>query len=180
MLNLIFGEIKMQLVVDVKDDFSNEVLNILENLKNIMIDKITVTDKLTEKLNKLDSYQNMSEKAQQETYQEIKHIKKIENLIKNKNIETQPIDKLWEQLNDLKQAIEEIENGNFGTSLGNNLYKKRVPNSLIPTWKSGGFRVIIYEKTEEKIILLSIYSKTQKENLKDSELIDILEKYNQN
>jgi len=76
---------------------------------------------------------------------------------------------------DLKQAVEEIANHkNFGVSLGYNLYKKRVQNSSIPTGKSGGFRVIIYKKIENKIILISIYSKTQKESLSDEELRIIL------
>ncbi|MFA9374725.1 MAG: response regulator, partial [Poseidonibacter sp.] len=55
---------------------------------------------------------------------------------------------------------------------GFDLFKKRVKNSSIPTGKSGGFRVIIYKRVENKMILISIYSKTEKENLSDSELSD--------
>ena len=76
---------------------------------------------------------------------------------------------------DLKQAIEEIEtNKDFGVYLGSNLFKKRVKNSSIPTGKSGGFRVIIYQQIENKIVLISIYSKTEKENLSDEELSKLL------
>ncbi len=79
---------------------------------------------------------------------------------------------------DLKEAVEEIENlRDLGVSLGFNLFKKRIRNSSIPTGKSGGFRVIIFEQVEDKIILISIFSKTEKENLSDNELAMALQKY---
>ncbi|MEA1919640.1 MAG: type II toxin-antitoxin system RelE/ParE family toxin [Campylobacterota bacterium] len=79
---------------------------------------------------------------------------------------------------DLKKAINEIEvDKNIGTPLGNNLYKKRVPNSSIPTGKSGGFRIIIYQQVKDKIVLISIYSKTQKETLSNIELKQIIHEY---
>lgn len=81
---------------------------------------------------------------------------------------------------DLKQAVDEMELKNdLGVSLGFNLYKKRVKNSSIPTGKSSGFRVIIYQKIEEQITLISIYSKSEKENLGDDELRALLKKYMQ-
>lgn len=58
-----------------------------------------------------------------------------------------------------------------------NLFKKRVKNSSIPTGKSGGFRLIIYQQIENKIVLVSIYSKTEKENLSDEELSVAIKKY---
>ena len=76
---------------------------------------------------------------------------------------------------DLKQAVDEIETKNdLGVCLGFNLFKKRVKNSSIPTGKSGGFRVIIYQQIENKIVLISIYSKTEKENLSDEEIRKLL------
>ena len=79
---------------------------------------------------------------------------------------------------DLQEAVKEInDNNDLGTSLGFNLYKKRVKNSSIPTGKSGGFRVIIYQKIEDDIVLISIYSKTEKENLTDDELSLLIKKY---
>lgn len=79
---------------------------------------------------------------------------------------------------DLKQAIQEIENKNdLGAYLGFNLFKKRVKNSSIPTGKSGGFRIIIYQQFEDKIVMISIYSKTEKENLSDEELSLFLKDY---
>lgn len=79
---------------------------------------------------------------------------------------------------DLQEAVKEInENNDLGIFLGFNLYKKRVKNSSIPTGKSGGFRIIIYQQIEDKIVLISIYSKTDKENLTDDELSLILKNY---
>lgn len=79
---------------------------------------------------------------------------------------------------DLQQALNEITiNQDLGVYLGCYLYKKRVKNSSIPTGKSGGFRVIIYRQVEKKIILISIYSKTDKETLTDEELSELVNLY---
>lgn len=78
---------------------------------------------------------------------------------------------------DIKSVIKEIDKGSFGTPLGLNLFKKRVKNSSIPTWKRGGFRIIIYQKLKDRIILLYIYAKPQKETLSDEELKNILSEY---
>lgn len=79
---------------------------------------------------------------------------------------------------DLEEALKEIEqNNDFGVFLGCNLFKKRIQNSSIPTGKSGGFRVIIYLQLEDTIVLISIYSKTEKESLSDDELRKFVEQY---
>ena len=77
---------------------------------------------------------------------------------------------------DLSEIIERLEtNPREGISLGNSCYKIRVANSSIPTGKSGGFRVITYFiDNENNLYLLSIYSKTEKENISDGELLEIL------
>ena len=79
---------------------------------------------------------------------------------------------------DLKEAVDEIAlNMDFGTYLGNNLYKKRVKNTSIPTGKSGGFRIIIFKQIENEIVLISIYSKTEKEILNDDEIRILLNNF---
>ncbi len=79
---------------------------------------------------------------------------------------------------DLKHAIDEIETKqDIGVSLGYNLFKKRVKNSSIPTGKSGGFRIIIFQQFQNKTVLISIYSKTEIESISDQELIELLKKY---
>ena len=76
---------------------------------------------------------------------------------------------------DLQDLIQDITiNKDFGVDLGSNLYKKRVKNSSIPTGICGVFRVIIYYQVEDNIVLISIYSKTQKDNISDEEIEDIL------
>ena len=79
---------------------------------------------------------------------------------------------------DLQVAIKEIEEQNdFGVFLGSNLYKKRIKNSSIPTGKRGGFRVILFLKTDTEIILLTIYSKTDIETLSDDDLRELVKLY---
>ncbi|WP_292658177.1 type II toxin-antitoxin system RelE/ParE family toxin [Nitratifractor sp.] len=77
---------------------------------------------------------------------------------------------------DLQKAIEEIEiHQDLGIPLGHGLFKKRMANSSIPTGKSGGFRIIIYRKISQKIVLISIYSKTHRDSLSDEELRRLLD-----
>ena len=67
---------------------------------------------------------------------------------------------------DLKTAAKEItEQQDLGVHLGNNLYKKRVKNSSIPTGKSGGFRVIIYLQMADRTVFLTMYSKTEQSTI---------------
>ena len=69
-----------------------------------------------------------------------------------------------------------LGNPTLGTSLGNDCYKIRIPNSSVPTGKSGGFRIItLVNIKNDKIILLTIYSKTDKENISKEELNLILQ-----
>jgi len=76
---------------------------------------------------------------------------------------------------DIELLVTELEkNPTTGTPLGSDLYKIRLANSSVPTGKRGGFRVITYSVVDEKIILNRIYSKSEKENLSDSELVEIL------
>ena len=81
---------------------------------------------------------------------------------------------------DYSNLLDSLEqNPTLGTPLGNNCYKVRVANSSVPTGKSGGFRVITLFKVEkEKIILLTIYSKSEKETISDDELKAILKECN--
>jgi len=66
-------------------------------------------------------------------------------------------------------------NPKSGTKLGNKCFKVRLANSSIPTGKSGGFRVVTYYFNENDVIrLLLIYSKTEKENIPDRELEEVL------
>lgn len=70
-------------------------------------------------------------------------------------------------LDDIDKVVDELKAGNFvGDRLENiNLqgnsavYKVRVANTSTKSGKSNGFRIIYYLKVEEKIYLVTIYSK---------------------
>lgn len=62
-----------------------------------------------------------------------------------------------------------------GISLGNNCYKIRMSIASKGKGKSGGARIITNFIVEERTVyLLSIYNKSEKDNLNESELIDLL------
>jgi hypothetical protein len=62
-----------------------------------------------------------------------------------------------------------------GTSLGNNCYKIRLSIASKEKGKSGGGRVITNVVVRENsVYLLSIYDKSEKENLTDKELQELL------
>ncbi len=78
---------------------------------------------------------------------------------------------------DILELVNQLESDphNIGIHLFNNCYKIRIPNSSIPTGKSGGFRVITYfiDKSSN-VYLLTIYSKSDQENILDSKIVDLI------
>jgi mRNA-degrading endonuclease RelE of RelBE toxin-antitoxin system len=74
------------------------------------------------------------------------------------------------------ELIESLEeNPEQGTNLGNNCYKIRVAIESKGKGKSGGARIITnFVIAEETVYLLSIYDKSDKENLSDKELNELL------
>ena len=78
---------------------------------------------------------------------------------------------------DYEKLLDLLEkNPAVGTPIGHDCYKIRVANASVPTGKSGGFRVITLVRIEkESVILLTIYSKTHKENISEDELLAILQ-----
>ncbi|CAA6800694.1 MAG: Toxin-antitoxin system, toxin component, RelE family [uncultured Sulfurovum sp.] len=80
---------------------------------------------------------------------------------------------------DILELIEVLEEDySVGIHLGNDLYKIRVKNSDVGG-KSGGYRVIYYTKlSNNSVYLLTIYSKTQKENIDVKILQPIIDKLN--
>lgn len=62
-----------------------------------------------------------------------------------------------------------------GTSLGSNCYKIRISIASKGKGKSGCARVITnFVISEETVFLLSIFDKSEKENLTDRELLELL------
>lgn len=77
---------------------------------------------------------------------------------------------------DLRLLIEVVaENPTHGVFLGKDCYKIRMAIKSKNKGKSGGARVITFVKIKnETIYLLSIYDKSNKKDLKDSELDELL------
>lgn len=77
---------------------------------------------------------------------------------------------------DLSALFELLENEpTQGKSLGKDCYKVRLAITSKGKGKSGGARVITWVKiTSDKIYLLSIYDKSEKEDISDKELIVLL------
>ncbi len=77
---------------------------------------------------------------------------------------------------DLNKLISELkENPKIGTNIVNGCYKIRLANSSIPTGKSGGFRVITYYvDSENNIYLLTIYSKSELDNISEARINELL------
>ena len=76
---------------------------------------------------------------------------------------------------DLVKFVNELSiNPELGVNLGDKIFKVRIPNSSIPTGKSGGFRVITYYKREDTIFLVTIYSKTEQDNILTNRLREII------
>jgi len=93
---------------------------------------------------------------------------------------TSKVKKLAKKYKNIKSDLQELRkelsmNANAGIPIAYNCYKMRLANSSIPTGKSGGFRIVYYfVDANNRIYLMTIYSKTQKENLSDSELAELL------
>ena len=80
---------------------------------------------------------------------------------------------------DLLDLVNEIEKGKkIGDKLTNidglPIYKDRIQNSAVKKGKSGGFRVIYYLEINNIAYFITIYSKSDQQNIKSKEIISIL------
>lgn len=70
------------------------------------------------------------------------------------------------------------ENPTLGTPLGNDCYKIRLSIKSKGKGKSGGARVITCVKIVDKnVFLLTIYNKSEKENVTDKELLELIKDF---
>jgi hypothetical protein len=68
------------------------------------------------------------------------------------------------------------ENPELGTSIGNECFKIRLSIASKNKGKSGGARIITHFKIDEdSVFLLTIYDKSEKANITDNELKELLE-----
>lgn len=78
-------------------------------------------------------------------------------------------------LRDLHNML--MENPKCGKSLGKKVFKIRLKNSNISKGKRCGYRVISYVvDDEQKVRLLTIYTKSRKADISDDEILLILRK----
>jgi len=77
--------------------------------------------------------------------------------------------------NDLIAFVNELStNPTLGINLGENIFKVKIPNSSIPTGKSGGFRIITYYQKDDVLYLVTMYSKTEKDTILTNRLRQIV------
>lgn len=84
---------------------------------------------------------------------------------------------------DIQPIIEQLGNGNIlgdrlaGFGEDTYIYKLRIRNSNIKKGKSGGYRLIYFLQTKASIILLTIYSKSETEDISVKEINSILSEF---
>ena len=83
---------------------------------------------------------------------------------------------------DLELFIKELKQGNFAGDRISGwqnrvIYKVRIKNSNIRKGKSGGYRVIYLLATKTSILLLTIYTKSEQEDIATKEIKDIIDEF---
>lgn len=85
---------------------------------------------------------------------------------------------------DIQALIEELQSGKTpGDRIAGvkyQVFKVRVKNSNIQKGKSGGYRVIYYLKSEQNIILATIYAKSDFSDISNETIEDAIYQYEQN
>ena len=79
---------------------------------------------------------------------------------------------------DIQPVIEQIQAGNFLgdqiAGIGYTVLKLRVKNSDIQKGKSGGYRLIYQVESPTNVLLITIYSKLDQEDISANQIRDIL------
>jgi mRNA-degrading endonuclease RelE of RelBE toxin-antitoxin system len=87
---------------------------------------------------------------------------------------------------DIEAVTKELEIGNFLgdriTGIGEiyMIYKVRIKNSDINKGKSGGYRLIYQVESESSVLLLAIYSKSDRSDISTTEILEIIGEFYQN
>ncbi|MCL4251310.1 MAG: type II toxin-antitoxin system RelE/ParE family toxin [Anaerolineae bacterium] len=84
---------------------------------------------------------------------------------------------------DLQPLIEQLERGETpGDRLQGQAgvaYKIRLPNRDARRGKRGGYRVIYYVPASEYVYLLTVYSKSEIDDISNSVIVELIDKYSQ-
>lgn len=84
---------------------------------------------------------------------------------------------------DIEPIIEQLQLGNFTgnriTGIGEEyfVYKVRVRNSNLKKGKSAGYRVIYLVESPTNVLLITIYSKSDREDIEANEIKEIINQY---
>lgn len=82
-------------------------------------------------------------------------------------------------LSDVRKLVIQLENderpGNIITNAGYEVYKVRLANPSAQKGKSGGFRVIYYVRLVDSVALLTIYSKSDYEDIPLNRIQSLIE-----
>ncbi len=83
---------------------------------------------------------------------------------------------------DIKPILDRIKSGEFvGDRIPKTgdyaIFKVRARNRDISKGKSAGYRIMYYVKTDAKVILITIYSKTEQSNIHTDQIRRILKSY---
>lgn len=82
---------------------------------------------------------------------------------------------------DVRPIVESLEIGELPgdriADLNLEIYKVRIKNSNNNKGKSGGYRLIYYVKTIDRIILVTIYTKSEQEDIEKNEIEDIIAEF---
>lgn len=83
--------------------------------------------------------------------------------------------------NDIQPVIEQLERGELPgdriSGTGYDVFKVRVRNSDVQKGKSAGYRLIYYVKTENGIILLTVYTKSVQADIPADEITGVILEY---
>ncbi len=79
---------------------------------------------------------------------------------------------------DIQPILKELQEGKLIgdriTGVQQTVFKARAKNSDIPTGKSGGYRILYQVVSDEIILLLIIYAKSEQTNISSSEIEQII------
>jgi mRNA-degrading endonuclease RelE of RelBE toxin-antitoxin system len=82
---------------------------------------------------------------------------------------------------DVETFIRRLESGETPgdqiQGVGHTVYKVRLKSADLHRGKSGGYRVVYYIKTRERIALLTIYVKTEQEDISAEQIRRIIEEH---
>lgn len=92
--------------------------------------------------------------------------------------------RLLKKFPSLKSELHELvivlkENPIYGTELGSNCFKIRIAIASKGKGKSGGARIIThFYVSEDTVILLSIYDKSEQANISEKQILSLLQQIN--